>query len=183
MSDTFTRTRGRASFELSMLGRLYRDAYDPEVEIRRFEDALLTMARTRQLELHGGTSPRLRFALDQLLPLRTMSARRHLRRDRLAADAFASFLRFSAESAMEVVADATSIEEIADAILSELDGFHAYLVGNELVDSGYVTVEHAIADHLLRRSPVPHEGAARDPEPELELASASADVQDLALAA
>ena len=76
MSETFTRTSSRASFELDVFGRLYRDAYDPEVEIEAFERALLTMARTRQIQLHGATSVRLQIALDQLLPLRASSARR-----------------------------------------------------------------------------------------------------------
>ena len=179
-------TRSRSTAELRLFGRMYRDAFDPDLEIERFAETVLSLARARQHVLGTPKSSMLSFALDNLLPLRVRSARRYLRRDRVAADRFGAFLRFSSASAAEAVGGAASVEDIASAVIAALDDFHAYILANDLVAQGYVAAEHAIADSLVARTP-DHDPApsqvAREEEAPAPSGSDSAAENNLALAA
>jgi hypothetical protein len=169
--------------DMRLSGQAYanalRTAIDPDLDLRRFHEALTSAARWRRAALGGDASERLRFATNTLIGFRIRGARRYLDRAAVAPDVFSDFLRTATEMAVDGIDHSTTPDEIADVLEGAMDSLHSYLLVHNLVAPAYGEAEDALAREIMagREDDPPLDEAALDEAPP------SAADNELALAA
>ncbi len=100
------------------------------------------------------SDPDLQFAMERVLPLRVEAARRYLsaEHDQRGLIDLIRFLNLVRQSVRARVREASTPQDVSDAVTATLDDIHGYLLAHDLVDKKYRMAEALLLDDLAGRT-------------------------------